>query len=414
MRSKIYLILLWVLVACSSHLASAQSIRRSVIAATGGSFSNGQVHVSSTTAQPPNPGTVLGSNGVYLRQGFQQPLQKQGGADDDCVLTASFDDEFDNQGNCGTYYSFTFTGTADPDLQYAWNFGEGAMPPVSSDMNPSQVAYITSGLKTIVLLVTKDTCTKAVSRIIEVTDVAFGALSISTDLLCFGDNTGSIELEVYNGETPFTYQWDNGSTDERLTSLVPGDYSFTVTDANGCVFSGTEDVEGPVAALASVIEYKDESCIGTVDGEIALVVEGGTAPYTIEWSNGETSDLLTGLSAGSYGVTITDDNACVLDTTITLIVFCEDGGNGIPDVISPNGDGINDVWVIPGIENYPDNQVFIFNRWGEKVFDMKSYMNNWSGTYSNGDPLAVGAYFYLIELNDLFETRFSGSITVIR
>lgn len=415
---RLYIILTGVLVLMTSFSQElfAQSLKRSVIASTGGSFSNSQFRIASTIGQPPNPGTVLGPNGVYLRQGFQQPPSAQDGSDENCGFSASFDIDVQDQGVCGTFYSFMYTGTADPDLQYLWDFGEGAMPPTSSDMNPAQIAYATTGLKTIVLQVTRDSCTEFASRIIDVSQVGYGVLAIGSDVQCYGDGSGSIELQVYNGQAPYQYSWSNDPAvnTEKQYDLEVGDYHFTVTDANGCSFVGAENIEGPANPLTLAIDYQDEACIGTSDGEINVDIAGGTFPYTLEWSNGSAENQLSGLAAGTYSLTVTDDNACVVDTLLTLIVFCQDGDDGIPDVISPNGDGKNDVWVIPGIENYPDNEVFIFNRWGATVYSMKSYMNTWSGTNSNGEPLQVGAYYYLIELNDEFDTRFSGSITIIR
>jgi gliding motility-associated-like protein len=415
MRLNIILIAVTLTVLLFDNDLSGQSIKRSVIASTGVSFSNSQFRIASTSGQPPNPGTVQGNNGVFLRQGFQQPVASTNGTDDNCNFTATFDIDSEDLGECGTYYSFIYTGTSDPDIQYSWDFGEGALPPTSTEMNPSQIAYSNIGLKTIVLTITKDSCVEEASRIINVTDPGFGVQAISTDLLCFGDGNGSIQLQVFNGQPAYVYEWgDTSANVEKRFNLSAGNYSFTVTDAFGCSFSGIENVQGPANALAITVSYQDESCVGTLDGEISIEVNGGTSPYTYEWSNGTSDEQILGLGAGSYSLTVVDDNSCIIDTSVILVVFCEDGDNGIPDVISPNGDGKNDVWIIPGIENYPDNEVYIFNRWGGTVYSMKSYMNTWAGTTSDGDPLQVGAYFYLIQLNDEYGTEFSGSITIIR
>ena len=77
----------------------------------------------------------------------------------------------------------------------------------------------------------------------------------------------------------------------------------------------------------------------------------------------------------------------------------------IPDGFSPNGDAINDLFVIRGLESYPDNTIVIFNRWGEKVFDAAPYLNTWDGISTNGlkvggNELPVGTYFYLLDLGD--------------
>jgi gliding motility-associated-like protein len=75
----------------------------------------------------------------------------------------------------------------------------------------------------------------------------------------------------------------------------------------------------------------------------------------------------------------------------------------VPEAITPDGDGSNDSFVIPGIENYPDNKLIVFNRWGNIVFEKESYSNDWSGTTNVGlvlgnDELPSGTYYYLLDL----------------
>ena len=68
---------------------------------------------------------------------------------------------------------------------------------------------------------------------------------------------------------------------------------------------------------------------------------------------------------------------------------------------TPNGDGNNDAWIIPGIDNYPNNVVKVYNRWGHEVFGTRSYRNNWEGFYKNrSEKLPAGSYLYIIDLGD--------------
>ena len=68
---------------------------------------------------------------------------------------------------------------------------------------------------------------------------------------------------------------------------------------------------------------------------------------------------------------------------------------------TPNGDGINDTWIIPGINNYPNNLVRVYNRWGHEVFVARKYQNNWTGKYKkNSSKLPSGSYLYVIDLGD--------------
>lgn len=81
---------------------------------------------------------------------------------------------------------------------------------------------------------------------------------------------------------------------------------------------------------------------------------------------------------------------------------------------SPNGDGVNDVWRILGMEQYPENEVLVFNRWGNLVFQQKGYSNQdaWNGKW-NGKDVPDGAYFYVIDLGD-GSARLSGYVQLMR
>jgi gliding motility-associated-like protein len=85
----------------------------------------------------------------------------------------------------------------------------------------------------------------------------------------------------------------------------------------------------------------------------------------------------------------------------------------VPEVFSPNGDGINDTWNIINIERYPNNTVFIFTRTGKKVFEMKRYNNSWRGT-NNGDPLPEASYYYMIDIDGDESINFQGWLYLTR
>jgi gliding motility-associated-like protein len=111
----------------------------------------------------------------------------------------------------------------------------------------------------------------------------------------------------------------------------------------------------------------------------------------------------------TYTVTVKTSDGCISTDEVTVTV--------IPRIIvsngiTPNGDGVNDTWVIKNIEYYPEAQVEVFNRWGNKVFSSKGYANPWDGTF-NGQSLPVAAYYYVIKLNNE-EPPISGSITLVR
>ncbi|MEM9024389.1 MAG: gliding motility-associated C-terminal domain-containing protein, partial [Bacteroidota bacterium] len=89
----------------------------------------------------------------------------------------------------------------------------------------------------------------------------------------------------------------------------------------------------------------------------------------------------------------------------------------IPSGITPDGDGVNDVWEIGGIEIYPNAIVKVFNQWESVLFESVGYTTPWDGT-NDGSPLSTGSYFYIIDLNDSQipddQRTYSGSITIIK
>jgi len=141
----------------------------------------------------------------------------------------------------------------------------------------------------------------------DVIDISFN----STSLTCYSDQNGTITPTVIGGTAPYTYLWDdnNSTTSEILSGIGGGTYSVTVTDANNCTLTGSEMINSPnpFVIFKSVIPV---SCNGNSTGSIDNTVSGGTAPYTFEWSTGETTEDLGNLVAGTYTVTITDANQC--------------------------------------------------------------------------------------------------------
>ena len=147
------------------------------------------------------------------------------------------------------------------------------------------------------------------------------------------------------------------------------------------------------------------STLSVTDGEIHTSIHGGTLPYTINWTGPgqylSNSEDISGLKVGSYSITISDLNLCndfISDIVVTLKGYEEDVF--IPEGFSPNGDGLNDFFVIIGIEKFPDNELVVFNRWGTEVYRMMNYANDWDGVPTNrsiiGKQLPVGTYYYIL------------------
>lgn len=140
---------------------------------------------------------------------------------------------------------------------------------------------------------------------------------VKRDVACLVVN-GDATVNASGGAPPYSYSWSSGGTFSSEAPLPEGSYSVTTTDFNGCsvidVFS-IDDVGGPTS---TVITPTHPSFVGATDGAADLTIIGGTPPFTYEWSNGETSEDLTGLTDGVYYVTITDQNGCVIYNHVTL------------------------------------------------------------------------------------------------
>ena len=145
------------------------------------------------------------------------------------------------------------------------------------------------------------------------------AVADSVDVLCFGDATGSVTVTAQGGMLVYDYLWDTGDITATVTDLPAGLYEVTVTDTNGCTFSTNTTINQPLAPLSDTLIIADNLCFGESLGSIDATISGGTIPYDYSWSNGETTEDIDSLANGSYTLTVTDDNMCVLviDTIIT-------------------------------------------------------------------------------------------------
>lgn len=168
---------------------------------------------------------------------------------------------------------------------------------------------------------------------------------------CFGSADGSATAIAQGGAGGYSYLWSNGQAGATATGLSSGPYLVTVTDGNGCSALDSLFLTGP-DILTSTIDVETATCNPDPDGSALANVQGGTPPYNYLWSNGQSQAAAVNLAMGTYILTITDANGCLLaDTAVVsgiapvrlslekMDVSCNGGGDGSVAAFAEGGSG---------------------------------------------------------------------------
>jgi gliding motility-associated-like protein len=233
-------------------------------------------------------------------------------------------------------------------------------------------------------------------------DPMIGTIEKENDILCAGDRTGKIRINISQGQPEYIATWGSSSQSSNwhefvIDELTVGIYDVTVTDIHGCTISDRVVISEPAPLL---LEYEaiKASCIGNDDGSVEFYVTGGIPPYNYIF-NGLTQDTsyFNHLDAGDYSGMIIDQNGCQIPTGNIFVDENPVDCLRIPDAFTPNDDGTNDSWDIENLEMFPFAEVRVFNRWGQLLYLNKNHNNdNWDGTF-NGKFVPTGSYLYVIQ-----------------
>ena len=196
----------------------------------------------------------------------------------------------------GSATVFPYGGTSPYSL--VWSTGSVA-PGINS---------LAAGIYT-VTITDANLCQRVSQAVIGASTVPSIVIDSVRNVRCFGQTNGAIYISAPGGTAPKSFLWSNGSTAQDQTGLGPGTYTVTVTDASGCTATGSATVTAPASALTSAVTTTQTGC-GTPNGTAEVTAAGGTTPYSYLWSNGSSSSLITGLTASTYTVTVTDANSC--------------------------------------------------------------------------------------------------------
>jgi hypothetical protein len=160
-------------------------------------------------------------------------------------------------------------------------------------------------------------CTGTKSLTLANSSGLFSNVNSTVNVSCFGGNDGSATLVGVGGSGAYTYTWSNGASGATATGLTAGTYTATLTDATGCSVTATTSVNQP--NLLTLSTSSTPSCGGnSMVGSAYAQAAGGVGPYGYSWSSGATTSAAANLAMGTYTVTVTDANACIQTSAVTV------------------------------------------------------------------------------------------------
>ncbi len=211
------------------------------------------------------------------------------------------------------YFTNTSVANSGTITDYFWAFGDGN---TSTLENPSNF-YTSINTYQVNLQVTNSFgCVDDTIMPVSIYPPPTSHIT-TTDVLCYGGSDGTATVTGESGLSPYTYIWDNGSTDSSISNLSIGTYNVTITDANGCTSTNSATIYQP-SQLESTILPTNVTCFGSNDGQIDIEVSGGTPPYTYNWSNNTHSEDISNLPPATYTVTVQDANGCTIQNQANI------------------------------------------------------------------------------------------------
>jgi gliding motility-associated-like protein len=238
----------------------------------------------------------------------------------------------------------------------------------------------------------------------------------SSDPIICPEDCALITATGTSSFTPFTYSWSNNSaTGDTTLMCSAGTVTVTLTDAKGCIATNTLTVFNDVIPVASFTATPPSPVTPAqvIDFTSTSTIPSGSITST-SWTFGDGntgSGTLVNhayLTPGTFPIvlTVTGSSGCTDRDTLWYVV---DAVIEVPNVFTPNGDGANDLLKFRNLELLGSNNLTIFNRWGNKVFEQNNYKNDWSGGGHTD-----GTYFFILTVPEATPTIYKGYILMVR
>jgi gliding motility-associated-like protein len=227
-----------------------------------------------------------------------------------------------------------YSGNASPAALYSWLF-PGAIILSGSGQGPFTLSWPSPGIYPITLTVAENNCYSHTNLLNIHVEKVEALISSYQEASCYGYHDGSATSYASGGIPPYSFLWSNAQAGALLDSVAAGTYILTVTDSAGC--QGTDTLiltsPSPYDVTTAIINAR---CEYSCDGELAVLVSGGTRPYSYLWNTFPSQDTssLAGLCPGDYKVTVSDDHQCDTTLTLQLIYSTDILAGGIADITS--------------------------------------------------------------------------------
>ena len=329
--------------------------------------------------------------------------------------------------DCNTPLSSAMAILSEPVSDYilSWTTLDGL---ISGSSDGPEIDVSQGGTYTLTIQNLRNGCQDSATVFVAESDEIIDNVIVDhRNITCHGDQDGSLSIVQVEGGTPdYAYTWSvNPVSASAITSLMPGTYSLTVTDANGCSFAQAFTISEPDPVTLDLGENLTVSEFDSVKIEI-LTNLPAYAIGSIDWEEyngvecpGCTIFEFIALTSGTITAMITDTSGCAASDSMSLTVIVP-RLIYIPNIFSPNGDGNNDHFTISGRHNLINIPSFrIYDRWGTQLFEATDLEPGlpelgWDGSF-RGSPMQPGVYVFIAELEyeDLSETV-SGSFILMR
>ncbi len=209
--------------------------------------------------------------------------------------------------------------------------------------------------------------------------------TMKTDVLCFGDATGSATAQVQGGTAPYSYTWNTipVQTTAAINNLKAGNYMVTVTDNSGCIATANVIINQPLMGLMVNPIQTNVLCFGEATGSATAIPTGGTAPYTYLWNTipAQTTATVNNLPAGNYTVRVTDRNNCIATANVSITQPEPITGSAMAAIVLTGQGGIGPlIYTLNGVSN----NTGIFTNIDSGI------VYNWSITDANNCKVASG------------------------